>query len=166
MLIKRLAKFWRYNDWAWEHIYKSVKQLEDNELRKERGFFWGSIYGTLAHCIAAEIIWIERLHGKSPERLLGVADFPTLEDLIQARKDVQARWVKYVDQLTEEDVMQTITFTSTEGLVRQHLIADIIQHISNHSTEHRSQISPVLFELGVPTDELDFIYYCMFHEPT
>ena len=166
MLVQRFQKFWRYNNWAWEHVYQSVKKLEEEELRKERGFFWGSMYGTLAHCVAAEIIWIERLNGNNPKKLLGEEDFPSLEHLIQARKEVQARWEKYVGQLTNKEVMQTITYTSTEGEVRQQLIADIIQHIGNHSTEHRSQISPILFELGVPTDELDFIFYCNLHEPT
>ena len=47
MLVKRFEKMWRYNDWAWEHVLKSVAQLPESELVKDRGFFWGSLYGTL-----------------------------------------------------------------------------------------------------------------------
>lgn len=166
MLINRFKKMWKYNNWAWEHILNSVSQLSEADLNLDRGFFWGSIYGTLAHTIGAELFWMERLKGNNPSYLFGADDYPDLNAIIKRRKKVQSEWENYLSRLTDEQCFTPAHYTSTEGEERESLIADIIQHVTNHSTEHRSQLTPVLFELGVPTDELDFIFYCVLVDPT
>ena len=165
MLVKRFEKMWRYNDWAWEHVLKSVAQLPESELVKDRGFFWGSLYGTLTHAVGAEMFWMERLKGNDPKRLFGPEDYPNVQAIIEKRKMVQTEWVAYLKELKEDDAFNFAHYTSTEGEERKSVIADIVQHVCNHSTEHRSQMTPVLFELGVPTDQLDFIFFCNLQEP-
>ena len=165
MVTNRFQKMWRYNNWAWEHVLGSISRLPEEELHLDRGFFWGSLYGTLTHAIGAEMFWIERIKGNNPKQLFGANDYPNLQALIEKRVDVQKEWETYLSQLTDERVFESAHYTSTEGENRQSVIADIFQHVCNHSTEHRSQMTPVLFELGVPTDELDFIFYCILEEP-
>lgn len=165
MMINRFQKMWRYNNWAWEHVLKSVAQLPNEALHLDRGFFWGSLYGTLTHAIGAEMFWMERLKGNNPAHLFGRDDYPNLQTIIHKREAVQKEWVAYLNNQTETDILKFAHYTSTEGEDRKSVVADIIQHVCNHSTEHRSQMTPILFELGVPTDELDFIFYCILEEP-
>ena len=165
MSVKDHQKFWRYNKWAWDHVLKSAVQLSEEALRKDRGYFWDSIYGTLAHTVGAEILWLNRLNGNSPTHLPGADDFENLNAIIEARNDIQIKWTAYLEQLSDERAQETLHYQSTGGSDRRNRRADIIRHVGNHSTEHRSQLTPVLFDLGVPTDPLDYIYYCLLVEP-
>lgn len=38
-------------------------------------------------------------------------------------------------------------------------MADSVQHIFVHSAEHRGQVTPVLYQLGLPTEPLDYIFF-------
>ncbi len=165
MISQQFQKLWRYNNWAWEHVLNSAQKISNEELNKERPFFWKTIYGTLAHTVGAERLWLERLNGHSPSRLYDVQDYPDLESLIEQRMQVQSKWEMYLRNLTEEQVQSQMTYQATEGTPRQNKIADIIQHVANHSTEHRSQLTPILFQLGEPTNPLDYIFYCILEEP-
>jgi len=165
MTNQQFQKLWRYNNWAWEHVLKSVQKLSEEELYKKRPFFWKTIYGTLAHTVGAERLWLERLNGHSPNRLYDVQDYPKLNSLIEQRMQIQKKWESYLSYLTQEQAQSQIAYQATEGATRQNKIADIIQHVANHSTEHRSQLTPILFKLGVATDPLDYIYYCLLEEP-
>ena len=64
MIVKRLKKLSQYNVWAWDYVIDSMYKISKEEFKKERPFFWGSLHGLLAHSLAAEIIWIERLNHK------------------------------------------------------------------------------------------------------
>ncbi|MFK7801073.1 MAG: DinB family protein [Anaerolineae bacterium] len=160
MIVERLQKLATYNDWAWNHVIESVSQIPKDEFTMERPFFWGSLHGLLAHSLAAEIIWIERLNGNSPMILYGTDDFKSVEEIVDTWKEVRTRWQTYLNNLTDEQAMSICTFIGTEGNQRQCFIADIIQHVFNHATDHRSQMTPILYQLGYPTTSLDYIYFC------
>ncbi len=164
MLIKQYQKLWRYNNWAWSHLLESVQKLPDEEFKKEHPFFWKSIHTTLAHTVAAEKLWLERLKGNNPDRLLDAKNLPTLNSILELRHQMQEQWMAYLNSLSSERVNGQISYRSTEGIMQHNKVADIIQHVANHSTEHRSQLTPILFQLNVPTDPLDFIFYCLLVE--
>ncbi len=165
MIVQRFQKMHRYSDWAWAHVIQSVKQISEADYKQERPFFWGSIHGTMAHSLAAEIIWIERLNGNNPTELLGADDFGSLDEILDRWQTVKAQWDIYLKNLTPEIAASQIKYRSTEGEMRENNVADIIQQIQNHGTEHRSQLTPVLFALGAATEQLDFIFYCVLQEP-
>lgn len=165
MIVQRFQKMRRYNDWAWSHVIESVKQISEAEYKKKRPFFWGSIHGTLAHSLAAEIIWIERLSGNNPTVLLGADDFDSLNEIVDRWQTVQSQWRIYLENLTIEVAAGNVQYRSTEGELRVSGVADIIQQVLNHGTEHRSQLTPVLFELDAATTQLDFIFFCTLVEP-
>lgn len=160
MIAERLQKLSTYNIWAWDHVIQASKQISEDEFKMERPFFWGSLHGLLAHSLAAEIIWIERLTGNSPIILYGTDDFKSIEEVVEKWKEVRARWETFLNELTDEQAMSECRFTGTEGNERQCLIADIVQHVFNHATDHRSQMTPILYQLGHATTSLDYIYFC------
>ena len=160
MIVERLQKLATYNTWAWDHVIQSTHQISDVEFKLERPFFWGSLHGLLAHSLAAEIIWIERLNGNSPMVLYGTDELKSVAEIEKQWKTVRASWQVYLDNLTDEQALSICTFTGTEGNERNCVIADIIQHVFNHATDHRSQMTPILFQLGFPTTSLDYIYFC------
>src|SRR3954464_16065840 len=58
--VRRMA---RYNRWQNENLYGAADQLADEERRKERAAFFGSIHATLNHLLWADRIWMSRFAG-------------------------------------------------------------------------------------------------------
>ena len=161
MSITQIQKLFAYNTWAWDHVFASAEKLDAAAYHVERPFFWGSIQGLLVHSLAAEWIWYNRCQGHSPTTLLNPADHPDLAALRSAWQPVRDNWNSYVNSLTEADLTQTIAYSNTRGDRYALVLADLLQHVMNHATEHRSQLTPVLYNLGFPTPPLDYMAFCL-----
>lgn len=161
MLKTHFERQFAYNRWAWGEIFKSVEQLDSATYKQEMGYFWGSIHVMMVHGLSAEYVWRERCMGSSPTALFNAADFADFAA-------VREKWLPEMDAFhawltqTDEDTFgRTIKYKSTKGTPRSCPLSEILQHVVNHATEHRSHISPVLYNLGYPTISLDFMYFCV-----
>lgn len=72
-----------------------------------------------------------------------------LSDLAVLRKQVDDLIIQYCSNLTTEDCDNYITYTTTEGESITKAVADVTQHIFNHQTHHRGQLTCVLSQFGV-----------------
>jgi uncharacterized damage-inducible protein DinB len=55
-----------YNRWQNGNRYGTADQLTDEERRRERGAFFGSIQKTLSHLLWADRLWMSRFEGAQP----------------------------------------------------------------------------------------------------
>ena len=161
MSTSQLPKLFVYNAWAWDHVFDSVAQVDAAAYLLERPFFWGSIHGLLVHSMTAEWIWYNRCQGHSPTYLLNPAHYADFAAVRSAWQPVREEWSRYVNSLTDDDLAQTIAYTNTRGEPYSLGLADLLQHVMNHATEHRSQLTPVLYDLGFPTPALDYMAFCL-----
>ena len=161
MLLESLQKRLAYHEWAWQQIFDSIKQLDEAEYKKDRGYFWGSMHGMLVHGMAAEVIWLSRSKGVSPKTLLDPDDYPDLSSVLSHWEIVAVDLREFIHSITLDDLARTVEYRSTEGDIKQLNQLDIIQQVLNHATEHRSQLTPTLFNLGVPTCWMDYMYFCL-----
>ena len=60
--VRRMA---RYNRWQNANLYGVADALSDEERRRERGAFFGSIHKTLSHLLWADRIWMSRFHRRA-----------------------------------------------------------------------------------------------------
>jgi uncharacterized damage-inducible protein DinB len=51
---------------------------------------------------------------------------------------------------------ETLQSSNIEGIEYELKMDDVLRHVFNHATEHRSQMTPVLAQLGHPTEPLDY----------
>src|SRR5215210_7171332 len=58
--VRRMA---RYNRWQNQNLYGVAETLSDEERRRERGAFFGSIHKTLSHLLWGDRIWMSRFMG-------------------------------------------------------------------------------------------------------
>ena len=155
-LVRHIQKLFAYNEWAWQQVFPCLAALPVEEYFVQRPFFWGSLHGLTVHCYGAEWIWFQRVQGESPSALPPVEDFPDLA-AVRARWDpLRAEWRAYLATLTAEDMGRIVASSSTQGTPHRLALSDLLQHVMNHATEHRSQMTPVLYQLGHGTDSLDY----------
>jgi len=141
----------RYNAWANERLYAGARGISDESYRRDVGAFFRSLHGTLNHLLVADRIWMRRFtgEGEHPARLDAILfdDLPSLE---AARRAEDARIVRYVEGLREEEIAGELAYSTTRGVPQRFALRDLLAHFFNHQTHHRGQAHCILTVLGVP----------------
>jgi uncharacterized damage-inducible protein DinB len=153
----------RYNRWQNESLYREALKLSDDERRRNRGAFFGSIIGTLNHLYWADSLWLSRFNAaerpKSPDVKASIDEFDRFDDLASARAKLDGLIVKWADTLTAEIVAGDITWWS--GINKANVSRPatlIVAHFFNHQTHHRGQVHAMLTTAGAKPDDTDLIY--------
>lgn len=154
-----VLRMFEYNEWAWQRVFPSLAALPEKEYFVERPFFWHSLHGLAVHSFGADWIWLQRCQGVSPSDLPARESVVDLADLHSQWDPVRADLRAWVAQRAEEEFAQEIRYTDTAGKPYILSLDDLLRHVMNHATEHRSQMTPALFQLGQPTEPLDYLYF-------
>src|SRR5262252_5640217 len=84
----------QYNAEMNRRIFAAAQRLSDEDRRKQRAAFWGSIHGTLCHLLWGDQMWMSRFDGwpkpavRQRESSMLIAEF---EELSRARIDADAK---------------------------------------------------------------------------
>lgn len=153
--------FAAYNSWANNLLYQAAAALTPEELRTDKGAFFGPLLNTLNHIMVADRVWLHRLTGEGmlPTALDQVL-YTDFEALREARIAEDARLAAYVEGLTEEALDESFTFSpigKTDRITQKRGVT--LSHVFNHQTHHRGQCHATLTALGKPSLTLDLIYF-------
>jgi uncharacterized damage-inducible protein DinB len=150
MTVSRYVMFAGYNAWANERIYNAAEKLGEEEYRADKGAFFKSIHGTLNHVLVADRIWMKRFTGQgdAPNRLDAILH-EDLRSLRAARDREDARISAYIEQLTEDELASTFTYTTITAPQREvtQPLSPALDHFFNHQTHHRGQVHAILTSL-------------------
>lgn len=136
--------------------------MPNDYLVKETHSFFPSIISYWNHIIFGDLILLGRLASNRIAELSenDFAKFPKPEsptdiyqnqisDVAILRKQIDELIIKYCNNLTNEDCDKYITYITTEGDSITKVVADVTQHIFNHQTHHRGQLTCVLSQFNV-----------------
>ena len=84
----------------------------------------------------------------------------SINEYINMRIDLDDRIIKFINEVTLNDLESTITFTTVTGNKFKWRIDDLIINVFNHQTHHRGMISLYLDMLGIENDFSNLIFYC------
>ena len=161
MMPAHLRRMARYNRWANGRLYDACARLAEDEYRKPRQAFFGSLHGTLNHMFVADVIWLSRFRDRpNPPWSLDHIPHDDPREL-RARRDALDRdIIGFVGALTEarlEGEFEYLTI-SHPAKYRQKL-APMLAHFFNHQTHHRGQCHAMLTRLTGHAPSLDLIQF-------
>ena len=161
MMRPHFQMFAAYNRWANSLLYEAAGQLDEDELHRDAGGFFGSLFGTMSHILVADRIWMRRFTGEGPTySALNVRPYDTLADLATARAAEDERIAGWIDTLTDEKLNATFSYVPVSNPVPiSHRLSPALSHFFNHQTHHRGQCHMTLTALGKPSLALDLIYF-------
>lgn len=154
---------YQYDRWANNRVFQAASSLSSEDLTRNLGGGFPSVRDTLVHIVAAEWIWLTYWNEpvRSSEFLtdlrtrreaLFAADlFPDLATIQRKWTEVEKEQIEFVQRLTGEVLGEMIEFRS--GQVRLELL---MQHLANHSTYHRGQLSLMMRQLRAEPAATDF----------
>ncbi len=150
----------RYNVWATHRLLEAVEKLSEEEYRRDVGLFFKSIHGTLNHMLVGEhLLWYPRFaKGISPKLTLDMEAEPVRERLAQALRGGSGNWKPLIESMPAERFEGKLAYTTTTGQAVSLPFAATLNHVFNHGTHHRGQITAALTMLGAPCTVIDLVY--------
>ena len=131
-------------------------------LEQDSQSFFTSIISYWNHLLFGDLILLKRLaqHNIGQLTLAEFTRFPSplspqdiyyqaLPQLNLCRQQLDELIILFCQNLTETECGKVISYTTTEGEQLSKGVADVIQHLFNHQTHHRGQLSCVLSQCGV-----------------
>ena len=150
----------RYHKWANSQIMDECLKLTAEQLVKDFGGSFGSIYDTAKHLYQADSIWLDRLEGWSTNEQSRYEAPGCTFELRDAWAEVQDKLIAFGAALSETDWEREISYKSMRGEPFKSSIWQIVLQVVNHGTYHRGQITNLLRMSGAKAVNLDFIRFC------
>jgi uncharacterized damage-inducible protein DinB len=154
-----MARMARYNRWQNENLYCVADRLSDDERRRERGAFFGSIHKTLNHLLWGDQIWMHRLAG-TPKPYGGIKEsvglFADWEGLKSARASFDLTILDWAGTLEPLWLKARQTYSSVatgRNITRPRWV--LVAHMFNHQTHHRGQVQCMLTQAGGKPHDTD-----------
>jgi uncharacterized damage-inducible protein DinB len=149
-----------YHYWARDRMLESVEPLTPAQWTKDLGSSFPSIRDTVAHLHAAEWAWHSRWNGTSPTALLPADRFADVAAVRAAWADLETQVRAFVDRLGDAGVDQVFSFTLLNGSPGSAPFWQMVQHLVNHASYHRGQVTTMLRQLGVaPGKPMDMVAF-------
>ena len=160
MLADVLRNHLNYTAWASSRLVDAASALSPLELVRDFAKADHNVLGTLVHVYAADRVWLGRIEGNPPARLLVPEQDMHLAVLRSDWPPLLERWKQWGGLLTEDSIHRDISYKSAKGDAFVTPTWQIVLHVVNHGTHHRGQVSGFLRAMGhvPPSLELTAFY--------
>jgi len=156
---EEVVALYEFNSWANHKTLEAVGALSTDQFTRELGSSFSSVRDTLVHIYGVEWIWLERLQGRSP------AGFPATKDFTEVGK-LKARWaeldtmqLEYVRRIAPADLEEVMEYKTLSFGPGRNPRWQMMQHVVNHGSYHRGQVTTLLRQLGAKAVSTDLITF-------
>jgi uncharacterized damage-inducible protein DinB len=157
---------YEFDRWATNRVFQAVSMLSAEQFTRDLGGSFRSVRDTLLHIVGSEWTWLRCWKEPSPTSAM-LTDFWTQHDGLftpDAYPDlfaVQRKWAEvegeqadFVNGVTNDSLQRMIPVRTT-----QITLAHLMQHLANHSTYHRGQVSVMMRQLSAEPLGTDFALF-------
>jgi uncharacterized damage-inducible protein DinB len=145
-VIGHLRRLLLYDVWANRETLRSLAE----QSAPPKSLRW------LAHILGAERLWIARILSETSS--LAVWPDLTLDQCAAHLHDLSGFWPRYMAELEPERLSDEISYVNSKGEPWTSTIADILTHVTMHSTYHRGQIASDMRAAGQVPAYTDYIH--------
>jgi uncharacterized damage-inducible protein DinB len=153
-----------------QRLYDAAATLPEDELRRDRGAFFGSLLQTMNHIAVADTIWLHRFARHPLDTWLESAMAPcphpaslrqpladTLPQLRSYRSQLDDTICSWAGRLSPPQLAATLAYANTSGQPQARPFGLLVQHFFNHQTHHRGQATTLLIQAGIDIGVTDLL---------
>ena len=149
-----------YHCWARDRVLDAADALTPDQFTKDLANSFPSIRDTLVHIYSADWIWCSRWEGESPAAMLDPVTFPDVATLKNAWSAHEVRMRSLLNRLGEDGVGRRLEYRTLSGQSQASVFWQMLQHVVNHATYHRGQVTTMMRQLGAkPPKSMDLIAF-------
>jgi uncharacterized damage-inducible protein DinB len=160
MTYNELSLLVDYNYWARDRLLEAVAALTPEQFTRDMGNSFGSVRDTIAHICDAEFIWISRWKGEQPTGFRKPDRMPDLDAARAEWAELERGMRAALQALGPEGVERVMEYKDMRGAARTDVFWQMLQHVVNHGSYHRGQVTTMLRQLGAaPPKYMDLIVF-------
>jgi uncharacterized damage-inducible protein DinB len=178
MDVADIKTLYAYNRWANERLFSALEKLNERQFTAVVQSSFPSIRETVFHILFAEWLWLKRWKGTSPRSTLADPDAspatwstlspggtPTMKELetLAALKSfaesIELERQEFLSGLNEDALRARLQFSDMGGTPYSEPLVQLMQHLVNHGTYHRGQVTTMLRQIGGEAASLDMLYF-------
>jgi uncharacterized damage-inducible protein DinB len=159
MNVEDFAALYDFNVWADRRTLESCASLSEAQFVQNLGSSFPSVRDTLAHIMLVEWVWLERWHGRGPDKFPSAGDFPNLASIRARWSEIELDLLDYVASVQPPDLQKIVHHKTMSGVPQAAPLWQMLQHLVNHGTYHRGQIATMLRQLKAKPVSTDLIFY-------
>jgi len=154
---------YEYDRWANQRVLQAAAALSVEQFTRDLGGSFRSVRDTLVHILGGEWIWLAYWNEPEPSfaflaelrtRRAVLFDPASLADIATVQSkwaEVEKMQIGFLNRISDESLERMLPFRTT-----QIKLAHLMQHMANHSTYHRGQVSLMMRQLGAEPLATDF----------
>jgi len=178
MNLSDIRTLYAYNRWANLRMFSVLEKLSEEQFNASLQSSFPSIRESAFHVLAAEWIWLKRWKGTSPiatQPVTGVSfemwkglraggvppplELATVAELRGFCDSLEEERQQFFRGLAEVALQAPLNYNDTSGRPNSLPLAQLMQHVVNHGTYHRGQVTTLLRQSGAATIALDMVYF-------
>jgi uncharacterized damage-inducible protein DinB len=166
-----------YNRWANRRMFSVLEKLSDEQFRNAMQSSFPSMRESVLHIVAAEWLWLKRWKGASPRATVadtsnasamgsalsngGVAveTLATSSGLQSFADSIEQERQEFLSALTDDTLQARLKYTDMGGKEFSMPLHYLMQHLVNHGTYHRGQVTTLLRQAGAETVAFDLLFF-------
>ena len=154
MSLELIHGLYDYHRWANRRLFEIALERGEDAVERDMGPQWSfpTIRKMFAHIYGADAVWLGRWKSAPLPSFPG-GDLPSMRALRTAWDAFEAEQRSYIDGLTEADLGRVLDYKNQQGVPQRAPMWQLLQHVANHATHHRSEVSTMLTLIsGSPPD--------------
>lgn len=177
MNVADIQTLYAYNRWANQRMFSVLDKLSEQQFTATVQSSFPSIQESVLHILAAEWIWLRRWKGASPRAAAADAKsaspiysalanggvdtkaLTTLNGLRRFADSLEQERQEYLSSLNDDALHARLNYTDTVGEEFSMPLQQLMQHLVNHGTYHRGQVTTLLRQVGAETAQLDLVFF-------
>jgi uncharacterized damage-inducible protein DinB len=137
-----------YNIQSNQRVLAQLRDFPQHDFEKELGGSFPSLKLTIRHLLESDWIWLKRWQGEPLAMLPSHWNTNSVDSIQAIWAPIQDDIDSYFSICLPEQLDQNVRFTTKKGDTYALLLWQTINHVVNHGTYHRGQITNMVRMLG------------------
>ena len=155
MSVELIRTFTEYHIAMTRRVWDSIDQITEEQFISDDAYSRGSIRNLMVHLANTDSNWLAGLKNIPEEQDAPKKKYEDYQD----RASVRAFWDATAKDLVDFAATLTEAELGEDPVDIQNPRWQVLLHIINHGTDHRSTVLQRLHEFGAPTFDQDFIMW-------
>ena len=156
---EEMVQLYEYNAWADRRVVEAASALTREQFTKQLGSSFSSVRDTLSHILGVEWLWLERFQGRSPVAIPDDSEYADIAKLKASWASFEPTLLNFVRGLTQGDLDRVMEYKTMKFGVYRNPLWQSMQHLVNHGTYHRGQVTTMLRQLGAQPILTDLMHF-------
>jgi len=160
----RAIKLYKYHQWANEKFFEHLKELPSDVYENKITSVFNSISQVIKHLYQTDGLWLSVISGDSFKETMSIVNKLQKQTKEKSLQQMQHLYDELSEQYLgffedEEDLDKEIEIDHPEFGKLKTPISKLVQHVVNHGTYHRGNLTAMLRQQGYPGVPNDYLIY-------